>query len=557
MLTTFIKLYDSTPDSFVNEIKSAIELGFRNILRNRVETRKESLDLEWCDRLIDIAIQAVKGDACSGNLPINLFTDLFDCKSIGDCEKLFELLEKRVDIWKEPTFYDHMKNQMLRCCNDLLRRLSKSQNAVFGGRILELIATFFPLFERSGLNLTGDFNHDNNVVLSQDEINLADEDEDDIYEMDTSEESKNEQIKIDYNLYRKFWHLQTFFKNPVNVYSKANWKQFQSYTGDVLNVFSAHKIESSNSNSFRFFDNSDMDLLEKEDVHFTRYLTSKKILDLQLGDSCFRRYILVQLLILFQYLTSPVRTRPENLVLSDEQLEWVKDTTEKVYDLIEATPPKGQEMRNCVEHILKREEFWNVWKNEMCPILKPVNEEPLEQPPPPPRKKRLGDEIKAAEDCGKEIIGNPELTKLWNLCQDNWDACLSEERVFTPALEKFFEPYMSNYIDEKPEDRQKMLLDKGDFVWRSLRLLSQKSSHFFTPSNQSQVKPIHQYLDAAIEKVMKELTAAHADASRGLHDLGIQDAEDISNDELLRQMDDSSNLGPNSEQNTSEATPVE
>ena len=41
--------------------------------------------------------------------------------------------------------------------------------------------------------------------------------------------------------------------------------------------------------------------------YFAKYLTSQNLLELQLGDSNFRRYILLQFLITFQYLESPVK----------------------------------------------------------------------------------------------------------------------------------------------------------------------------------------------------------------------------------------------------------
>lgn len=44
---------------------------------------------------------------------------------------------------------------------DLLRRLSRSQNTVFCGRILLFLAKFFPFSERSGLNVVSEFNLDN------------------------------------------------------------------------------------------------------------------------------------------------------------------------------------------------------------------------------------------------------------------------------------------------------------------------------------------------------------------------------------------------------------
>ena len=43
----------------------------------------------------------------------------------------------------------------------MLRRLSRSQNTVFCGRILLFLAKFFPFSERSGLNVDSEFNLDN------------------------------------------------------------------------------------------------------------------------------------------------------------------------------------------------------------------------------------------------------------------------------------------------------------------------------------------------------------------------------------------------------------
>ncbi len=49
----------------------------------------------------------------------------------------------------------------------MLRRLSRSQNTVFCGRILVFLAKFFPVSERSGLNIISEFNSDNITVFSQ------------------------------------------------------------------------------------------------------------------------------------------------------------------------------------------------------------------------------------------------------------------------------------------------------------------------------------------------------------------------------------------------------
>ena len=35
-------------------------------------------------------------------------------------------------------------------------------------------------------------------------------------------------IPVDYNLYRKFWSLQDFFRRPAQCYDKFAWKTFSS-----------------------------------------------------------------------------------------------------------------------------------------------------------------------------------------------------------------------------------------------------------------------------------------------------------------------------------------
>ena len=50
----------------------------------------------------------------------------------------------------------------------------------------------------------------------------------------------------------------------------------------------------------------------------------------------------------------------------------------------------------------------------------------------------MGEDIKASG--GKVIkLGNSELTRLWNLCPDNLEACRQDNRKFMPTLEDYFE----------------------------------------------------------------------------------------------------------------------
>lgn len=61
--------------------------------------------------------------------------------------------------------------------SDLLRRLSRSQNTVFCGRILLFLARFFPFSERSGLNLVSEFNLENVTTFTN--VETTDMEDDD------------------------------------------------------------------------------------------------------------------------------------------------------------------------------------------------------------------------------------------------------------------------------------------------------------------------------------------------------------------------------------------
>lgn len=57
----------------------------------------------------------------------------------------------------------------------------------------------------------------------------------------------------------------------------------------------------------------------------------------------------------------------ENFELKSDQKEWVQTTCDKIYDLLRETPPDGSAFAEIVSNILKREEYWNIWKNDGCP----------------------------------------------------------------------------------------------------------------------------------------------------------------------------------------------
>ncbi|XP_076762177.1 THO complex 1-like protein Hpr1 isoform X2 [Xylocopa sonorina] len=491
--------------------KAAIDQALRDSLLV-ILSENVSNNVQLLETYITFCIELCRKDLATASMPVMLLGDIFDSMTLDRCEQLFTFVENNVVVWKEDLFFSACKNNLLRMCNDLLRRLSRSQQTVFCGRILLFLAKFFPFSERSGLNIVSEFNLENYTEFG------SEKSEGDTLEQITKDDDKLEsKVPIDYNLYRKFWALQDFFRNPNQCYNKMYWKVFSAHASSVLSAFSSFKLEEQrNYPSTCVKVDSFMEGSHKETPYFAKYLTNQKLLELQLSDSNFRRYVLLQFLILFQYLNSTVKFKAflasgyetsETHELKPDQVDWVKATTEQVYALLTETPPDGPTFAETVKNILKREEHWNAWKNEGCPAFKrpaPESNADLEELKKPKRpKRRIGDVIRDAQAVGKYHMGNPELTKLWNLCPNNLEACKSKERDFLPSLETYFEEAIVQLDPNAMVEDEYKKVNDGNFGWRALRLLARRSPHFFVHGNYP-INKLPEYLETMIKKIAKD-----------------------------------------------------
>ncbi|XP_003701778.1 THO complex 1-like protein Hpr1 [Megachile rotundata] len=488
--------------------KAAIDQALRDTLLV-ILSENAANNVQLLETYITFCIELCKRDLATASMPVMLLGDIFDSMTLDRCEQLFTFVENNVVVWKEDLFFSACKNNLLRMCNDLLRRLSRSQQTVFCGRILLFLAKFFPFSERSGLNIVSEFNLENFTEFGSEKSEGND------LEQVTKDEDKSEtKVPIDYNLYRKFWALQDFFRNPNQCYSKMYWKVFSAHASSVLSAFSSFKLEEQRtypSTSIKL--DSSMEGSHKETPYFAKYLTNQKLLELQLSDSNFRRYVLLQFLILFQYLNSTVKFKAETHELKPDQVDWVKATTEQVYALLTETPPDGPAFAETVKNILKREEHWNAWKNEGCPPFKKpdqdsIDEEEVRKPKRP--RHRIGDVIREAQAVGKYHMGNPELTKLWNLCPNNLEACKSKDRDFLPSLETYFEEAIMQLDPSAMVDDEYKKVNDGNFGWRALRLLARRSPHFFVHGNYP-INKLPEYLETMIKKIAKDRPQTQSD----------------------------------------------
>ncbi|CAK6957587.1 THO complex subunit 1 [Scomber scombrus] len=490
------------------EKKTTLDQALRGVLGEQIVEQKVSCD-DYLS-LIYLSIDAVSEGICSATTPFLLLGDVLDSLPLDQCDKIFSFVEENVSTWKSNSFYTAGKNYLLRMCNDLLRRLSKSQNTVFCGRIQLFLARLFPLSEKSGLNLQSQFNLDNITVFNKNEQESTlgqkhTEEKEEGMEVEEGEMGEEDlpapcSIPIDYNLYRKFWTLQDYFRNPVQCYDKFSWMTFLKYSDETLAVFKSFKLDDMQASKRKL---EELRASGREHVYFAKFLTSEKLMDLQLSDSNFRRHILLQYLILFQYLKGQVKFKSSSCILNDDQTTWIEETTKLVYQLMREIPPDGDKFATMVEHILNTEENWNGWKNEGCSSF--VKERPVDDKPKRPTRKRQAPEDFLGKGPDRKIfMGNDELTRLWNLNQNNMDACKSDSREFMPSLDEFFAEAIEQADPANMVEEEYKAVRNPNYGWRALRLLSRRSPHFFQPTNQK-FKSLADYLDSMVSKLAKEL----------------------------------------------------
>ncbi len=487
--------------------KSILEQAFRDVLHKRMIMQNVKKTKPLTD-LVTLSSAAAMQGVSFYTVPFILLSDVFDCHTLDICEGVFVYVESHVSTWVSHEFYSSGKILLLRMCNDLLRRLSAAQNTVFCGRIQLFLAQLFPLSEKSALNLMSHFNVENITTFThEDELHSGTDDsqsQSDSMSMDVSQDEDS--VPTDFNLYQKLWAIQDFFRQPTQCYMAEHWKTLTSNMDEIFKAFDSYKLEEearSLRRSKKTAKGVNDTLGEHKDYselhYFNKFLTSEKLISLQLRDSHFRRHVLIQCLVLFQYLTSSIKFKALSHVLSDAQAVWIKTAADRVYTLIAETPPNGSEFAAYIRQVLVREEGWIAWKNEGCPSYE-KDPQVLE---PYPDKSHLGDSSSSV----KVDIGNKELNRLWNLCPDNLLSCEHSTRLFAPDKAKFLVEPIEQADPAAKIDAEYKVVNNPNFVWQALRLLSTTSSHFFQNTT-APIKPVSEYLEHVIVQEGKDLQQA-------------------------------------------------
>lgn len=236
---------------------------------------------------------------------------------------------------------------------------------------------------------------------------------------------------------------------------------------------------------------------------------------------------------MFDHLFPTICHCSETFSLTAAQSDYIRDTDVTIYRLLDETPPNGQKFAATVRHMLDREQMWNNWKNDGCKeFSRPTNApaaiaaapaadgaataaaavvaDAAPAPAPAPRltgaaaaakrqaECRLGDLVQDSIAQKRFYMGCPELTRLWNICPDNLQACRGDDRNFLPSIESYL---------ENPKDKT-----DPSFEWRALRLLARQSPHFFSLTQTP--NKVSDYLEGVRKKIHESKSKAAALAAK-------------------------------------------
>ncbi|GAA97524.1 uncharacterized protein L969DRAFT_91436 [Mixia osmundae IAM 14324] len=435
------------------------------IIERAFTSRANSLALEADEKrpaslsalydMLDVVLYLSQKGACDDSLAISLFEMITDAQTITVAESLFEFLESRREIIIKGLLPGRGKGLiLLRTCNALLKRASKFVHTVFCGRILIFLAIVFPLCERSGVNVASSFNTDNVTILDESDVGqpdttarLADASltgdalalSDDSKSLDTKQNNAAAGEAKMKDLYERFWRLQqrfcdprTLFTNVSSAGSKSNLDILKEDIELTLTTFAEAiaKEASFGSKKTRRDVRSRQDMDQEESLaeveanyFFPKYLTKRNLLPLELADTVFRRQILVQILVVFQYLLSftvseraKVKARaatgkplklPHNLNEAEEA--WTVSTRIRVVEMLRSTGPSGVAFWRTVSLILTREENWASWKLNNCVDFE---QPPLADDAATVATSKLRERTKIARPYMHKV-GNATLSRLW------------------------------------------------------------------------------------------------------------------------------------------------
>ncbi|KAF9437733.1 DNA repair protein rad50 [Entomortierella beljakovae] len=494
---------------------------------------------------LDLLLRCSELDLLDHTTPLNCIEEVLELQTVECSEHIYNYLESRVDRLTVHMVAGKGKGlTLLRLCNELLRRLSKAKNTVFCGRILMLLASVFPLTERSGVNLRGEFNTENVTLIESEDTTIVPEitstpqqsqketdeqvpsseamDVDEVKEVkDQTGDNQGNIAKDEEAFYTEFWGLQGFFCSPTKLFSvPENMAKLKTGIDHALDKFEAIEAaekkargqredtsettsdskpandnddsvtKSSSSGSAKRKFSQSKDKIAEPSIYFPKFLTSSKLLQLEIADPYFRKHILVQFLIIIQYLenhnvavkeayakiATPNKSFQPHWILEEKDQEWVSSVKPRIHKQLKATGVESGDVgfMNTVNAVLSHEESWIQWKVESCQSFErlPVTESDLEETQA--KRQKLSQGLAPF----KQKLGCATLSDLWSEVEEevsgfgrNKPPRTLDDYIWATRRSRAINK--SNLSDQEQQELEQARL------WKGLRLGAEQYMHLY------------------------------------------------------------------------------
>lgn len=467
----------------------------------------DSPDFSKVWNLFDILAILSDSEQCDPALLFWLVEELLDSQTIAGCRKVFDFLESR----RERITVKHFKQKqlvILRTCNELLRRLSRALDPAFCGRVFIFMFQSFPLGDKSSVNLRGEYHVENVTTYDRDPVDTEDKMDVDVEtpgdgtlksngrraSSKAADSKKQPEKPLDPDaLYPIFWSLQDSFNQPKKLFDPKHFAAFKAGLETTLDTFRTIKEPPRNKEKDRQSEENKRGLRKKREetdgelaTSFNpKYLTSRDLFKLEISDLGFRRNILVQVLIIMEFLLSLSAQSKEKLagvkapnksvtysdqVLSEEDTKWVSKMKHAIADYLK-NGSDGAYFYRMVETVLSRDKNWVRWKIENCPSI--------ELPPLSPETfveaKTSTSKLAATKKIRPAPMGSLDLSFLEEEDEEEaWAKIKDPSRWARPDLSSYkkkiadadFEIEMPASAESKADAIEK----KATYTWLALRL---------------------------------------------------------------------------------------
>lgn len=393
---------------------------------------------------------------------------------------------------------------------------------MFCGRVFIFLFQSFPLGDKSSVNLRGEFHTEN--VTTYDDISkptTVQGDEDTIMAEgnegsppteataedknqpegptqvlkvvvtgDKNSKRDNSKEKVDLDaLYPLFWSLQAYFSTPTKMFDSGRFADFKAGLDATLSAFKNIKTELKNQSKSHSSDEVRKTLKRKratDDAEVgtsfnPKYLTSRDLFDLEVSDTAFRRHVLVQALILIDFMLSLTPKAKARLadatnksvlygfVLNEEDAKWAADMRKSIEGYLRQGDG-GNFYFRMVDTVLSRDKNWVRWKAEGCPPI----ERPAVSVPDYMQAREHATKAYANKRLRPSPMGSLDLKFLSDSeALANIERLKEPDRVAVPPAESLMKGIMNDELDiEMGQADEKMVAEKAKSskTWRLLRL---------------------------------------------------------------------------------------